>query len=72
MNRRDLVRAVAAETGQETKSIDSALNDFADHWNYGMKRLVKKVDMTGEAILAAGQRYAAVEDALSAPIQALP
>ena len=48
------------------------LNDFADHWNYGMKRLVKKVDMTGEAILAAGQRYAAVEGALSAPIQALP
>jgi len=55
-----------------SKSIDSALNDFADHWNYGMKRLVKKVDMTGEAILAAGQRYAAVEGALSAPIQALP
>jgi DNA-binding protein HU-beta len=30
MNRRDLVRAVAAETGQETKSIDSALRGFTD------------------------------------------
>src|SRR5437660_8351141 len=28
MNRRDLVRAVAAETGQETKNIDSALRGF--------------------------------------------
>jgi DNA-binding protein HU-beta len=30
MNRRDLVRAVSAETGQETKSIDSALRGFTD------------------------------------------
>ena len=30
MNRRDLVRAVAAETGQETRSIDSALRGFTD------------------------------------------
>ena len=30
MNRRDLVRAVAAETGQEAKNIDSALRGFTD------------------------------------------
>jgi DNA-binding protein HU-beta len=30
MNRRDLVRAVAAETGQEAKTIDSALRGFTD------------------------------------------
>jgi DNA-binding protein HU-beta len=30
MNRRDLVRAVAAQTGQEVKDIDSALRGFTD------------------------------------------
>ncbi len=30
MNRRDLVRAVSAETGQEAKNIDSALRGFTD------------------------------------------
>jgi DNA-binding protein HU-beta len=30
MNRRDLVRAVAAETGQDAKAIDSALRGFTD------------------------------------------
>jgi DNA-binding protein HU-beta len=30
MNRRDLVRAVAAETGEEAKTIDSALRGFTD------------------------------------------
>lgn len=30
MNRRDLVRAIAAETGQEAKNIDSALRGFTD------------------------------------------
>jgi DNA-binding protein HU-beta len=30
MNRRDLVRAVSAETGQEAKNIDAALRGFTD------------------------------------------
>ena len=55
-----------------SKSVDSALNHFADHWNYGMRRLVKKVDMTGEALLVAGRGYASLESGLSAPWQALP
>jgi hypothetical protein len=55
-----------------SKSIDSALNDFANHWHYGMNKLVKKVDMTGEALLAAGQRYAAVEGSISGTVQGSP
>ena len=55
-----------------SKSIDSALNHFADHWMFGMGRLVKKVDMTGEALLVAGRSYASLESDLSAPSQALP
>jgi hypothetical protein len=53
-----------------SKSIDSSLNQFADHWNYGMHRLVKKVDMTGEALLVAGQRYADLEAHIAAAPQA--
>jgi len=49
-----------------SKRIDSALNAFADHWNYGMNKMVGKVDMTGEALLAAGQQYAAVDGAVAA------
>ena len=48
-----------------SKSIDSALNHFADEWKYGMNKIVEKVDMTGEAILSAGEQYAAVESAVS-------
>jgi hypothetical protein len=49
-----------------SRSIDSALNHFADHWKYGMDKMVKKVDMTGEALLAAGQRYTAVDNNIAA------
>lgn len=49
-----------------SKTIDSALNHFADHWKYGMNRMVDKVDMTGEALLAAGRQYAGVEASLAA------
>jgi hypothetical protein len=49
-----------------SKTIDSALNHFADHWKYGMNKMVEKVDMTGEALLSAGQQYAAVEAAIAA------
>ena len=49
-----------------SKSIDSALNHFADHWKYGMKKMVEKVDMTGEALLAAGERYTAVDSTIAA------
>ncbi len=44
-----------------SKRIDSALNAFADHWHYGMNKMVGKVDMTGEALLSAGRQYAAVD-----------
>jgi hypothetical protein len=48
-----------------SRSIDSALDHFADEWKYGMKTLVEKVDMTGEALLSAGQAYVAVESAVA-------
>jgi hypothetical protein len=51
-----------------SRRIDSALNHFADHWNYGMRRMVERVDMTGEALLAAGQNYAGVDRAIAAAI----
>ena len=49
-----------------SRAIDSALNHFADEWKYGMNKIVEKVDMTGEAILAAGQQYAGVDSAVAA------
>ena len=55
-----------------SKSIDSALNHFADHWSYGMHRMVKKVDMTGEALLVAGRGYAGLESDLSEPWNSPP
>ena len=48
-----------------SKRIDSALNSFADHWHYGMNKMVSKVDMTGEALLSAGRQYAAVDAAVA-------
>lgn len=47
-----------------SRRIDSALNHFADHWQYGMRRMVERVDMTGEALLAAGQQYEGVDAAI--------
>ncbi len=47
-----------------SRAIDSALNHFADHWKYGMHKMVEKVEMTGEALLSAGHQYAAVEAAV--------
>ena len=49
-----------------SKRIDSALNSFADHWHYGMNKMVSKVDMTGEALLSAGRQYAAVDASVAA------
>jgi hypothetical protein len=49
-----------------SKRIDSALNSFADHWNFGMNTKVSKVDMTGEALLSAGRQYAGVDAAVAA------
>ncbi|MDQ1501885.1 MAG: hypothetical protein QOE80_1170 [Actinomycetota bacterium] len=49
-----------------SKRIDSALNSFADHWNFGMNTMVSKVDMTGEALLSAGRQYAGVDAAVAA------
>jgi hypothetical protein len=51
-----------------SKAIDSALNHFADHWKYGMNKMVEKVDMTGEALLAAGRQYAGVEADIAAAV----
>lgn len=51
-----------------SKRIDSALNNFADHWQYGMRKIVEKVDMTGEALLSAGQSYAGVDSAVAAAL----
>ncbi len=51
-----------------SKTIDSALNHFADHWKYGMSKMVEKVDMTGEALLAAGRQYAGVEASIAAAV----
>lgn len=48
------------------KRIDSALNHFADHWKYGMGKMVEKVGMTGEALLSAGQTYTAVDSSIAA------
>jgi uncharacterized protein YukE len=53
-----------------SKRIDSALNSFADHWNFGMNTMVSKVDMTGEALLSAGQQYAGVDAAVAAGVGA--
>jgi hypothetical protein len=52
-----------------SKRIDSALNAFADHWNYGMNHMVSNVDMTGEALLAAGRQYAAVDASVATGAQ---
>jgi uncharacterized protein YukE len=52
-----------------SKRIDSALNTFADHWNYGMNKMVTKVDMTGEALLSAGRQYAAVDESVASGAQ---
>jgi hypothetical protein len=51
-----------------SKTIDSALNHFADHWKYGMNKMVEKVDMTGEALLAAGRQYAGVDANIAAAV----
>ena len=48
-----------------SKAIDSALNHFADEWKFGMNKIVEKVDMTGEALLSAGQQYAGVDSAVA-------
>ena len=48
-----------------SKAIDSALNHFANEWKYGMHKIVEKVDMTGEALLAAGQQYAGVDTSVA-------
>jgi hypothetical protein len=48
-----------------SRTIDSALNHFADEWRYGMSKIVQKVDMTGAALLAAGEQYAGVESAVA-------
>jgi sRNA-binding protein len=48
-----------------SRRIDSALNHFADHWQYGMRRMVERVDMTGEALLSAGQQYVAVDKTIA-------
>ena len=48
-----------------SKAVDSALNHFANHWKYGMNKMVEKVAMTGEALLSAGQTYAAVDASIA-------
>ena len=53
-----------------SRRIDSALNTFADHWRYGMNKMVSKVDMTGEALLAAGRQYAAADESVAAGARA--
>jgi DNA-binding protein HU-beta len=56
MNRRDLVRAVAAETGQELKHIDSAIRGFTD--------VVTAVVAKGEPVAISGfAKFAKVERA---------
>ncbi len=42
-------------------NIDAALNHLADHWRYGMSKMVESVRFTGEALVAAGRTYGDVE-----------
>ncbi len=37
-----------------SRTVDQALNHFADHWDYGMARMVKSVEWTAEALRSAG------------------
>lgn len=51
-----------------SRRIDSALNHFADHWQYGMRRMVERVEMTGEALRSAGEQYAVVDRTIAAAL----
>ncbi len=48
-----------------SRSIDGALNRFADHWDYGMAKMVKSVEWTAEALSSAAATYGDTEAALS-------
>lgn len=50
------------------RNIDGALEDFADHWRYGMDRMTKGVRWTAEALTTAGTTYGDVEGGLAGGI----
>lgn len=52
-----------------SRAIDQALNHFADHWDYGMTRMVKSVEWTAEALRSAGQTYGDAEAAIDSGLR---
>lgn len=46
--------------------MDRALELFAGEWAWGMARLAESVEMTGQALLAAGETYQRVDEELAA------
>lgn len=47
-----------------SRALDGALNRFADHWDYGMSRMVTSVEWTAEALSSAAATYGDAEAAL--------
>ena len=52
-----------------SRAVDQALNHFADHWDYGMARMVKSVEWTAEALRSAGQTYGDAEAAIDSGLR---
>ena len=44
-----------------SRSLDGALNHFADHWEYGMNRMRARVKATGDALIVAARTYEQVD-----------
>jgi hypothetical protein len=49
--------------------IDDALNEFADHWRFGLGRMRDRAGFAGEALTAAGRGYQEVDAQLAAGIR---
>ena len=49
--------------------IDDALNEFADHWRFGLGRMRDRAGFVGEALTAAGRGYQEVDAQLAAGIR---
>ncbi|MCI0688801.1 MAG: hypothetical protein L0Y54_16420 [Sporichthyaceae bacterium] len=48
--------------------VDDALNEFADHWRFGLGRMRDRAGFVSEALSAAGRSYLEVESELAAGI----
>ena len=77
-----LLDAVRDELGQLHRQIDGlrahtlgcdpvsdALNDFADHWRFGLSRMRDRAGFVAEALGAAGRAYQTVDAQLAAGIR---